>query len=481
MPPEWSVDTVSNPGMMRRLVMLLAVLTVIRLVVAAAAPLSPDEAYYWVWSRALQPGYLDHPPMVALWIRLGTMLAGQGAFGIRLLGPISATLGSVLLVQAANDLFPARRPGVIAVVLLNATLLMAAGAVTMTPDTPLLFFWTATLWAFARLVATRRPAWWLAVGVLAGAALASKYTAALLGVGIALWLVATPDGRRWLRTVWPWAGGVLAGLCFAPVLWWNAVHGWASFAKQGGRTGDWRPADALHHIGELLGSQLGLGTPIVALLCAAGIWAAARRWRQDPAPALLAALTVPGILVFLQHAIGDRVQANWPAILFPAACIAAAVYVPRFWRSAAALGFAIAALVYLQAATAVLPLPRGLDPTLIRLGGWDGLARQVAAVNPTFIAADNYGLAAILAHDLPGPVIGTEPRWSLFSLAPAAVAGQSGVLIRSQRRAGLPDPAPWAAIAPIGTITRSRDGVVAESYNLFRVTARQDMLQLPSR
>ncbi len=189
---------------------------------------------------------------------------------------------------------------------------------------------------------------------------------------------ATPEGRRWLRTPWPWAGGALAALCFAPVLWWNAGHGWASFAKQGGRTGDWRPADALRHVAELLGSQLGLGTPGVAVLCAAGIG-----WRRGgggrAAPALLAALTVPGALVFLQHALGDRVQANWPAILFPAACIAAAAYAPRFWRPAAGLGFAIAAVVYLQAATAVLPLPRGLDPTLIRLGGWDGLAQDVRA------------------------------------------------------------------------------------------------------
>ncbi len=249
------------------------------------APLSADEAYYWVWSRALAPGYLDHPPMVALWIRAGTALAGQGAFGIRLLGPLAAALGSVLLARAAEDLFPGRRLGVPAAVLLNATLLLGAGAVTMTPDTPLLLFWTAALWALARLHATGRAGWWLAVGVLAGAALDSKYTAALLGLGIALWLAGAPEGRRWLRTPWPWAGGALAALCFAPVLWWNAGHGWASFAKQGGRTGDWRPAEALGHVAELLGSQLGLGTPGVAVLCAAGIGWAARRWRQPRAGA----------------------------------------------------------------------------------------------------------------------------------------------------------------------------------------------------
>ncbi len=466
---------------MARALILLAGLTALRLLVAAVAPLSPDEAYYWVWSRALQPGYLDHPPMVALWIWLGTEVAGQGAFGIRLLGPLSAALGTLLLGQAAADLFPGRRLAVPAACLLNATLLLGAGAVTMTPDTPLLFFWTAGLWAMGRLIATGRPAWWLVVGLAAGCALDSKYTAALLGAGIALWLLGRPKGRRWLATVWPWAGGVIAALCFAPVLAWNAGHGWASFAKQGGRTGDWHPADALRHIAELLGSQLGLGTPVVAILCAAGIWAALRRWRQAPAPALLAALTVPGIAVFLQHAIGDRVQANWPAILFPAACIAAAAYAPRFWRAAAAVGFVMTAAVYLQAATAAIPLPRRLDPTLSRLGGWDGLAAEIARQQPSFVAADNYGIAAMLAHDLPGPLIGTEPRWTLFGLPSAAIAGQSGLLIRSQRRAGPPDAAPWLTLEPAGTLTRSRGGEVADRYDVFRVTARGDMLRLPNR
>src|ERR1700722_4668579 len=92
----------------------LAVLTLIRLLVASVTPLAPDEAYYWVWSRALAPGYLDHPPMVALWISAGTSLAGTGALGIRLLGPISGALGSVLLFDTAERLFPGRRAGVTA-------------------------------------------------------------------------------------------------------------------------------------------------------------------------------------------------------------------------------------------------------------------------------------------------------------------------------------------------------------------------------
>ena len=67
----------------------------------------------------------------------------------------------------------------------------------MTPDTPLLFFWTAALWALARLLPTAATArWWLAVGLFAGLAMASKYTAVLLWVGIALWLLVDASRAR---------------------------------------------------------------------------------------------------------------------------------------------------------------------------------------------------------------------------------------------------------------------------------------------
>ena len=297
----------------------LLALTLVRLAVAASTPLSPDEAYYWVWSRALAPGYLDHPPMVALWIWAGTALAGDGALGVRLLAPLSAALGTVLLADAAGRLFPGRGAGLRAAVLLNATLMLGAGAVTMTPDTPLLFFWTAAAWALARVVAGGGGGWWLIAGVASGLAFDSKYTAALLGPGAAL-LLLVPGMHGWWRRPAPWAGAVLAVAITVPVLAWNAAHGWASLVKQGGRVGDWTPT--WRFLAELVGGQAGLATPgVFAVFCAVSA-VAARRWR-DPAWALPAALVLPGALVFVQHALGDRVQANWVAVLYPGCALAA--------------------------------------------------------------------------------------------------------------------------------------------------------------
>lgn len=462
------------------LVALLAV-TALRLLVAAIVPLAPDEAYYWVWSRVLQPGYLDHPPMVALFIRAGTALAGENAFGIRLMGPLSIAVASVLLARAADALYPERRSGVWAAALFNATLLVGVGGLLATPDLPLLVFWTAALWALAKLHVTGDGRWWLGFGILAGLALVSKYTAVLLGVGVVIWLLASRPAWRWWRDWRLYAGGVLAALVFAPVLAWNAANDWASFAKQGGRAGVDEAGISLRFLGELIGGQIGLATPIVFVLCVAGVGVAAWAWlrRGDPAAALLAFTVLPGTALFLWQATGSRVQGNWPAILYPAACIAAVAYAPaalvRWRRPAVVLGGALALIVYVQSAFAPLPLPRRQDPTLARLGGWDAFAAAVEAertrLGASFVAAEEYGLASQLALRLPAgvPVIALHHRWALFDL-PRPAPGVTGMLVQSERRDSAPD---WPGAEPVvraeGSLRRARQGIEAERYRVFRV------------
>jgi len=461
----------------------LAALTALRLVVAAITPLAPDEAYYWVWSRSLQAGYLDHPPMVALFIAAGTAIAGDTALGVRLLGPFALAGGSILLARAAEDLFPGRNAGPWAAALLNATLLAGVGGVTMTPDTPLLLFWTAALWAVARLHRTGDGRWWLAIGALAGLALASKYTAVLFGAGLVLWLLADPAARRWLAGWHLWAGGAVALAFFAPVLAWNAAHGWASFAKQGGRAGSGDFGDALRFVGELVAGQAALATPLVFAFCVAGAGAAGlQAWRgRDGASVLLASLVVPGAALFLWQATGSRVQGNWPAILYPAAAIAGAALLRspgwlRLRAPALALGAVMTGGAYLQASAAPLPLPRRQDPTLARLGGWDGLAAEVEAaarrLGAGFIATEEYGLAAQLAFRLPPGrvVVAMDQRWRYFSL-PVPPAGVTGLMVRSERRGEGPPlwPGAIAVTGEEGRILRTRRGIEAEAYRLHGV------------
>ncbi len=98
-------------------------------------------------------------------------------------------------------------------------------------------------------------------------------------------------------------------------------------------------ARAPQFLGELLAGQLGLATPLdvraVRRRAVAALRGAARR---DPAgDACSSRFSLPGLLVFLEHALGDRVQANWLAVLYPPLAIAAAAVGQRWWRAAAGL------------------------------------------------------------------------------------------------------------------------------------------------
>ncbi len=419
----------------------LAAVTLLRLVVAAAMPLSPDEAYYWVWARTLQPAYFDHPPMVALFVWAGISIAGETALGVRLLGPFAMALGSVLLARAANALFPDARPGVWAAALVNATLFAGVGSVVITPDTPLLLFWTCAIWALARLYRTQDARWWLAFGLFSGLALASKYSAVLLGLGVVLWLACTPSQRHWFARWQLWAGGAVAAACFAPVLLWNAQQEWASFAMQGSRAVRPATGQALAWVGDLVGGQVGLATPIIFVLCVAATGAAARAWwRGDAVAGLLAAFALPGAALVLWRATGMRIEGNWPAPLYVTAAVAAAARpVGRSlpWRlPAVALGGAMTVAVYVHAVTAALPIPPRLDVVTGRLAGWQRLAEEAHAIaarqRAAFVAAELYWVAAMLAwHAPPGSVVvAAEPRWRHFRLDPAP-ADAPGLLVRT--------------------------------------------------
>ncbi|MBW4034227.1 MAG: glycosyltransferase family 39 protein [Proteobacteria bacterium] len=460
----------------RAWLILLAALTALRLIVAAIVPLAPDEAYYWLWSRHLQPGYFDDSPLIAWWIRIGTSVFGSSMLGIRLLSPISAAIGSLLLWRTGEDLFPARNAGLMAAVLLNATLLLNAGAIITTPDTPLLLFWTATLAAVARWHATADDRWWLAAGLAAGLALDAKYTGLLILVAIGLWVLTTPAGRAALARPLPWLGLALSFVVFAPVIVWNADHGWASFAKQGGRSAHLDLAGAPGHLAGLIGSQIGLVTPGVIVLMTIGLWSALRR--RSPAGDLVAlTVLVPGA-VFAEHILSGAVQPNWPAIMIPGAALAAAGAAPgitrRFITPAAALGAAMSALVYAQAIAAPLPIPVARDPTALQLAGWRGLATALGALarahHVDTIGAVDYGLVAELGHDASRhlAVVGIGARWQYFA-RPRLRVGQTLLLIAPVY---LPTPvAPqFTRIVFLGTMARRRAGAAIRSYNVFEVT-----------
>src|SRR6478609_4089861 len=265
----------ADARIVRNTALVIVALVGLRLVAAAVTPLTFDEAYYWMWSKNLAGGYYDHPPMVALVIRAGTLLAGDTELGVRLVSILLALPMSFAIYRTAEILFGGARVAASAAILLNATLLAAVGTLIVTPDAPLLIAASLLVFALAKVLETGRGKWWLAVGAAAGAALLSKYTALFFGPAILIWLAGVPELRRWLLSPWLYLGGLVALALFAPVILWNADHHWVSFLKQFGRARieDFR----LIFLAELIPTQIGFATPLVWILGTMGLCALFRR------------------------------------------------------------------------------------------------------------------------------------------------------------------------------------------------------------
>lgn len=458
----------------------LLALTGLRLLLCAALPLTADEAYYAIWAHHLQAGYYDDPPMVAYWIRAGTMLFGNTPFGIRCLAPLAGAVGSIMLWYTAETMFSSRKAGITAALLLNATLLVGVGALIMTPDTPLIFFWVMGLAALAKLIASGNKYWWLAVGAASGFALLSKYTAAFLVIGIFLWLITSKERRPQLTTLSPWLGVATALLIFVPNIIWNAEHQWVSVFKQGGRLFGFDPARSVQFFFELIIGQFFLFTPIIAVLGAVAFW----RMRKMPMPqiSLLVWLTIIPVAVFLEHVLHDRVQSNWVAVIYPAVCLIAAALpaaiLSRWLRPAIALGFAFSAVAYLQVWAAPFPLPAKIDPTALQMAGWQNFAEQAMAGHPAYITSDDYATTAILSYygrrDV--EVVGFnrrngDYRYRYLGAKPADLLDVKGVLVTRRTDTDCP--------VLLGTVTRTRNGEPVTVYRLCQFVAHMNGVILP--
>src|SRR5665647_2268018 len=73
----------------------------LNLLQAFLTPLNNDEAYYWMYSKYLDWGYFDHPPMIALMIKTGYLLF-RDELGVRLLVVISEVF-TLLIIWSLLD------------------------------------------------------------------------------------------------------------------------------------------------------------------------------------------------------------------------------------------------------------------------------------------------------------------------------------------------------------------------------------------
>lgn len=280
---------------------------VVKLFVAAILPMTADETYYWVWSYHPQLNYYDHPAMVS-WLFLLAQPLDHFFSLIRWPGVVlshSTLLIWILILKSHLNFTNQEVKNWLWLALLSP--LFGAGALIITPDIPLLFFWSLSTLCFLRLLDTPSMQSALAFGVALGLGLLSKYMIVLLPLSL---IVASFWKINWWRKVGWNLLYVFIGFLFGalPFFLWNIQNDWISTRFQldhGLGAVSWKPSWTYEYI--LL--QIGLIFPPIVYLILRG----ARK-----SPVWLNALAFVPLLFFMITSFKGYVEANWPIAAYPA-------------------------------------------------------------------------------------------------------------------------------------------------------------------
>lgn len=414
---RWRVATIGIVGF------LLA----LRVLYIGLPDLMMEEAYYWNYAQHPALSYLDHPPMVAWLIWLGTAIVGQSEAGVR----IGAILCGVLTAWFVYHLTKEQRDkstAFPAVLLVSALPFFFMASLLMTPDAPLTAMWAgALLFLHRALIQGRERAWW-GVGIFAGLGLLSKYTILLLGPATLLFLLLDPPSRRWLRNPRPYAAAALAAAIFSPVILWNARNEWASFAFQ---TVDRVSEKAMFGLPNLIGAVLLLITPLSVAAMAQAAWSrrsgrslpGAGAWESHVNASRVrlfaAVFTLAPLAVFVLFSMRHHPKLNWTGPLWIASIpvIAGAlvhaegVRASLLARGSRAIWAPVIILCMMVYAAGLYYVSFGFPgvgyPERFRFVGWRQLIAQVELVEetveaqeqiePLVVGMDKYGLASLLA------------------------------------------------------------------------------------
>jgi 4-amino-4-deoxy-L-arabinose transferase-like glycosyltransferase len=484
---------------------LIAALTALRVIYASQIDLRTDEAYYWTWSKENVLSFLDHPPMIAWFIRFGTAVFGDTNLGVRFAGILAMLVTQLLLADIVRRVTHDVRAVVLAVLMPEAALYYGLLMAKVSPDVALIPFAVAMVWALIRLNESGDARWWLAAGLFAGLALLSKFTAVMLVPAVAAFMLVPEWRRRWLLSPYPWAAALIAVALFLPVLIWNAGHDWASFRFQFVR------AIATHELSlrtvvEFIGLQFGLVgfilLPVVVSGLAMTAWRGYRR--GDAVAILLSTAVIVPFGYFFWKSLTLRIGDTWPMFMWPIGFAATAINIamlPRegrpawmirstiSWAKAAiASGIAFVVVVFLYYVVSPWNFIGRTDP----IGGEAGYQQvadraqaELQKIGATWIATTDYRTYAMLRWYFKDrvPVIQINERGRFLGFRDPGmylIKGHPGLYVGREPDNTSP---PWASTTavrePLERVQRSWRGVVMDTYALEKLTGWTPELSPP--
>ncbi len=382
----------------RRYLWLLLAFVAVHAVMAAALPVSGDEAYYWDCSRHPDWATYDQPPLMMLAPIPFRVVLGETNLAVRCPAIVASFLIGVFLLPLARRLGGGPREAAWAYLLLHATPLFLFGSFYASTDVGMMAGYLGAVWAAAVIAQGERRAWW-GFGVAVALAFLAKFPG-VLALGALVPALARREARAHLRTPVPYLAGALSLALTAPVWIWGARHDWVNLTFQLQQRHDRGALTPVHLLVFVAAVALVVSPPLLAAMASAW-WKAWRR--RDPAwNVVLAGAAVPFVF-FGWVALREDVPPHWGAPGVVLATLALALTVPRprrlvAWGAGFGLALSLAAGALVVFATAALDV------------SWPLVGRARGAFADTLAAAvANDDVVAEISRRLaPGEMVASE-------------------------------------------------------------------------
>jgi hypothetical protein len=274
---------------------------------AAQMDVDADEAYYWFYSRQLAWGYFDHPPLVALSIKLGELF-GHGPFYTRL-GTVLLSGATVYFCFKALPGYLAHVPTYLAV--FASAVLLHAYAFIATPDASLLFFASLYFYAYKRYLQHHTAPFILLLAFAITGLFYSKYH------GILLVFFTVLSNPRLLLKPSAWLVTGLVVVAYIPHLWWQYQHGWPTFRYHLVERGAGKYS--FSKTTDYLAGQLFIWGPLTTIPVLVLLF---RQRRSYDLYERVHMFTVCGVfLVFLLSSFRSNVEPHWTLVAAPSVIV----------------------------------------------------------------------------------------------------------------------------------------------------------------
>jgi hypothetical protein len=276
---------------------------ILNLLQARFTPLNNDEAYYWMYSKYLDWGYFDHPPMIALMVKIGYFFF-HNELGVRIIAVLSHLLAlSVIWLLVDKD--QRQEKGNILLFFMLAVILPVCNiyGYIATPDAPLILFSAVFLLAYKRFLSEETWKNVLFLGFSIAALMYSKYHSGLLIILIIL------SNIRLLKSIRFYIALLMALVMFFPHLLWQYSHNFPSIRYH---LVERVSGFNLVHVPEYLGSQLAFHNPFILPLL---IWIMIKVKARDLFSRALNYIITGFFIFFFISSFRYRVEPQWTALI----------------------------------------------------------------------------------------------------------------------------------------------------------------------